>query len=44
MPLSPEKIAGHMLDDGVSPVRVCTETICRFIYGRKSRRWNFIGI
>lgn len=29
---SPEQIAGRLLADGVSAVRVCTETIYRFIY------------
>lgn len=29
---SPEQIAGRLLADGVSPVRICPETIYRFIY------------
>ncbi|CAD7026130.1 IS30 family transposase [Pseudorhizobium halotolerans] len=32
---SPEQIAGRLLADGVSAVRVCTETIYRFIYGKE---------
>ncbi len=32
---SPEQIAGRLLADGVSPVRVCPETIYRFIYGKE---------
>ncbi|KOF13368.1 transposase [Ensifer adhaerens] len=32
---SPEQIAGRLLADGVSTVRVCTETIYRFIYGKE---------
>jgi IS30 family transposase len=32
---SPEQIAGRLLADGVSPVRVCQETIYRFIYGKE---------
>ncbi|MBD9624764.1 IS30 family transposase [Ensifer sp. ENS06] len=31
---SPQQIAGRLLADGVSAVRVCTETIYRFIYGK----------
>jgi IS30 family transposase len=30
---SPEQIAGRLLADGVSLVRICKETIYRFIYG-----------
>ncbi|MCQ1839233.1 IS30 family transposase [Neorhizobium galegae] len=29
---SPEQIAGRLLTDGVNPVRICPETIYRFIY------------
>ncbi|MGZ2487692.1 hypothetical protein ACVITL_006277 [Rhizobium pisi] len=29
---SPEQIAGRLLADGVSPVRICPETIYRFVY------------
>lgn len=29
---SPEQIAGRLLTDGTSPVRIWPETICRFIY------------
>ncbi|MDX0017367.1 hypothetical protein GOB19_31010, partial [Sinorhizobium meliloti] len=32
---SPEQIAGRLLADGVSAVRVCTETIYRFIYSKE---------
>jgi IS30 family transposase len=32
---SPEQIAGRLLADGVSAVRVCAETIYRFIYGKE---------
>ncbi|MGO4441550.1 IS30 family transposase [Rhizobium sp. RAF56] len=32
---SPEQIAGRLLADRVSPVRVCQETIYRFIYGKE---------
>jgi IS30 family transposase len=39
---SPEQIAGRLLADGVSAVRVCTETICRL--ARKIRRWSSISI
>lgn len=31
---SQQQIAGRLLADGVSAVRVCTETIYRFIYGK----------
>ncbi|SDA95671.1 transposase, IS30 family [Sinorhizobium sp. NFACC03] len=34
---SPEQIAGRLLADGVSAVRVCTETIYRFIYGKEDQ-------
>ena len=30
---SPEQIAGRLLADGISLVRICKETIYRFIYG-----------
>jgi IS30 family transposase len=33
---SPEQIAGRLLADGVSVVRVCPETIYRFIYGKEN--------
>jgi IS30 family transposase len=32
---SPEQIAGRLLADGVSLVRICAETIYRFIYGKE---------
>ncbi len=32
---SPEQIAGRLLSDGVSRVRVCKETIYRFIYSKE---------
>lgn len=31
---SPEQIAGRLVADGVSPVRICPETIYRFIYSK----------
>ncbi|WP_457579671.1 hypothetical protein [Ensifer adhaerens] len=36
-PWSPEQIAGRLLADGVSAVRVCSETIYRFIYGKEDQ-------
>ena len=33
---SPEQIAGRLLSDGVSLIRVCKETIYRFIYGKEN--------
>lgn len=33
---SPEQIAGRLLSEGLSLVRVCKETIYRFIYSRKA--------
>lgn len=35
---SPEQIAGRLLADGVSPVRICPETIYRFIYCKEDYR------
>lgn len=32
---SPEQIAGRLLADGVSLVRICAETIYRFVYGKE---------
>ena len=32
---SPEQIAGRLLADGISLVRICAETIYRFIYGKE---------
>ena len=32
---SPEQIAGRLLADGISLVRICKETIYRFIYGKE---------
>ncbi len=32
---SPEQIAGRLLADGLSLVRICAETIYRFIYGKE---------
>ena len=32
---SPEQIAGRLLSDGVSLVRICAETIYRFIYAKE---------
>ncbi len=32
---SPEQIAGRLLSDGLSLVRICAETIYRFIYGKE---------
>ncbi|PTM87171.1 IS30 family transposase [Mycoplana dimorpha] len=32
---SPEQIAGRLVADGVSPVRICPETIYRFIYSKE---------
>ncbi len=32
---SPEQIAGRLLVDGLSLVRICAETIYRFIYGKE---------
>ncbi|ULJ74195.1 IS30 family transposase [Rhizobium gallicum] len=32
---SPEQIAGRLLADGISDIRVCPETIYRFIYGKE---------
>lgn len=32
---SPEQIAGRLLADGVSLVRICAETIYRFIYDKE---------
>ena len=32
---SPEQIAGRLLTDGLSLVRICTETIYRFVYGKE---------
>ncbi|NRP75848.1 hypothetical protein ILFOPFJJ_06771 [Ensifer psoraleae] len=33
---SPEQIAGRLLADSVSAVRVCTEAIYRFVYGKEN--------
>lgn len=41
---SPEQIAGRLLVDGLSLVRICAETIYRFIYGKEDYAWAFIGI
>jgi IS30 family transposase len=32
---SPEQIAGRLMSERLSPVRVCAETIYRFIYGKE---------
>ncbi|MDR6759747.1 IS30 family transposase [Mycoplana sp. BE70] len=36
---SPEQIAGRLLADGISPVRICAETIYRFIWQGRLRAW-----
>ena len=34
---SPEQIAGRLLADGLSLVRICAETIYRFVYGKEDK-------
>jgi len=41
---SPEQIAGRLLADGLSLVRICAETIYRFIYGKEDYGWAFTDI